>query len=240
MLSADFACLHRDPALHVHLLQLMEQVLANEDQAKAFEGASAQQLANQALLPALIWRAGKTAAAVRSAAIIALSTLLAHHLLQPDQLQDMLAGDRLLPMLFQSLEEEYFVDTRLAACSAMHHLMASAGNLLTYEQCRLVYPELLKRLDDSSNTVRASICAALTGFVQHKGQSLDEGNATYLVNGMLIHMDDVDPVIQEAICTVLQSMAACNPGVVNEAVSKVQHLHRNSTYVSRVLSACTQ
>lgn len=228
----------RDPALRIHLLQLLERMIANDNQAKALQGAAAQHLADQALLPALIWHAGKTAAAVRFAAISALSTLLAHQLLHFDQLQAMLAGDRLLPMLFQSLEEEYFVDTRLAACSATYHLLVSAGKLLTYEQCRLTYPELLKRLDDSSNTVRTSICAALRLFVDNASSSLDVGNATYLINGMLIHMDDVDPVIQEAVCAVLESAAARRPALVNEAVSTVSHLHRSSAYTSRVLKAC--
>ena len=75
----------RDPALRIHLLQLLERVLANEDQANAFEGAAAQQLAEEALLPAFVWRAGKTAAAVRFAAISALSALFAHHLLHTTQ-----------------------------------------------------------------------------------------------------------------------------------------------------------
>ncbi len=227
----------RDPALRIHLLQLLERMIANDDQGQALQGAAAQHLVDQALLPALVWHAGKTAAAVRFAAISSLSTLLAHPLLHSDQLQAMLSGDRLLPMLFQSLEEEYFVDTRLAACSATYHLLVSAGKLLTYEQCRLTYPELLKRLDDSSNTVRTSICAALNVFVD-VSSSLDDGNAAYLINGMLIHMDDVDPVIQEAVCNVLESAAARRPALVNEAVSRVSHLHRNSTYTSRVLTAC--
>ena len=228
----------RDPALRIHLLQLLEQMIANDDQAKALQGAAAQHLADQALLPALVWHAGKTAAAVRFAAISALSTLLGHQLLHFDQLQAMLSGDRLLPMLFQSLEEEYFVDTRLAACSATYHLLASAGKLLTCEQCRLTYPELLKRLDDSSNTVRTSICAALRVFVGEASSSLDDGNATYLIKGMLIHLDDVDPVIQEAVWTVLESAATRRPTLVSEAVSIVSHLHRSSTYTSRVLKAC--
>ena len=228
----------RDPALRIHLLQLIEQVLATEDQAKAFAGPLAEQLADQALLPALVWGAGKAAAAVRFAAVAALNTLFAQHLLQGKHLQHMLAGDTMLPMMFQSLEEEYFVDTRLAACSGMYHLLESAGNALTHEQCRVIYPELLKRLDDSSNTVRASICNTLHVFVRNMAPSLDDGNAAYLLNGMLIHMDDVDPTIQEAICQVLETAASCKPAVVRDAVSNAQHLHRSSTFTNRVLLAC--
>lgn len=229
----------RDPALRIHLLQLLEQVLANEDQVKAFAGPLAEQLASLALLPALVWRAGKAAAAVRFAAITALSTLFAQRLLQGRQLQAMLIGDSLLPMMFQSLEEEYFVDTRLAACSGMYYLLLSAGDTLTYEQCRMIYPELLKRLDDSSNTVRVNVCQALNTFAQRMGPSLDDGNVTYFINGMLIHMDDVDSAVQEAVCSVLESAAIHKPLVVKGAVSKAQHLHRSSTFTNRVLLACT-
>lgn len=225
--------------MRIHLLQLLEQVLANEDQAKAFAGPSAEQLATQALLPALVWRAGKAAAAVRFAAITALSTLFAQRLLQGKQLQAMLGGDSLLPMVFQSLEEEYFVDTRLAACNGMYHLLSSAKDLLNYEQCRMIYPELLKRLDDSSNTVRINVCQALNNFVQSMGpSSLDDSNVTYFINGMLVHMDDVDPAVQEAVCSVMETAAIHKPSLMKEAVSKAQHLHRSSTFTSRVLLAC--
>lgn len=213
-------------------------MLANEDQAQAFVGPLAEQLANQALLPALVWRAGKAAAAVRFAAITALSTLFAQRLLRGKQLQHLLAGDSLLPMMFQSLEEEYFVDTRLAACSGMYHLLLSAEGTMTHEQCRLIYPELLKRLDDSNNKVRANVCEALNVFVATMGALLDDANIMYLINGMLIHMDDVDSAIQEAVCSVLETAAGYKPVAVQEAVSKVQHLHRSSTFTSRVLLTC--
>lgn len=217
---------------------MLEQVLANEDQSQAFAGPLAEHLADQALLPSLVWRAGKAAAAVRFAAITAVSTLFAQHLLQSKQLQAMLAGDSLLPMMFQSLEEEYFVDTRLAACSGVYHLLLSVGDTLTCEQCRMIYPELLKRLDDSSNTVRVNICQALNALVQSMGPLLDDDNVAYFINGMLIHMDDVDSTVQEAVCSVLESAAVHKPVVVKEVVGKAQHLHRSSTYTDRVLSAC--
>lgn len=226
--------------MRIHLLQLIEQVLANDGQAQAFAGPLTEQLASQTLLPALVWRAGKAAAAVRFAAITALSTLFAQQLLRGKELQHLLAGNSLLPMMFQSLEEEYFVDTRLAACSGMYHLLLSAEDTLTHEQCRLIYPELLKRLDDSNNKVRVNVCQALHIFVQTMGLTLDDGNVTYLINGMLVHMDDVDSAIQEAVCNVLETAAGHKPMVVQEAVSKAQHLHRSSTFTSRVLLACKQ
>ena len=61
---------------------------------------------------------------------------------------------------------------------------------------------------------------------------------TYLINGMLIHMDDTDGNIQEAVCLTLVTLAAVRPSLVQQSVSKVQHMHRSGNYTARVLDAC--
>ena len=220
------------------MLQLLETILANQEQAAAFAGAASPELCSNVLLRALVWRAGKAAAAVRFAAITALSTLFAQRVLQPDQVQELLQQEQLLHMLFQSLEEEYFVETRLTACSAFYHVISSLTEPLTPDQGRLVYPEFLKRLDDSSNQVRASICTALAAFCHSCQSCLDDTNTCYLITGMLIHMDDTDQVIQEAVCRVMEVLAGFRPKLVTQAVNKAQQLHRSDTFTSRVLLAC--
>lgn len=220
------------------MLQLLNAVLANPEQAAAFTGPPSVQLCNGSLLKALVWRAGKAAAAVRFTAVTALSTLFAQRLLSREQVKELLDQEQLLRMLFQSLEEEYFVDTRLMACSVACHILLSAGDSLTSEQGRLMYVELLKRLDDSSNLVRASVCQALTAFAQQSQSCLDDSNLTYLINGMLVHMDDTDQSIQEAVCLTLTTLAALRPKLVKHLATQVQHLHRSKLYSTRVLTAC--
>jgi hypothetical protein len=46
-----------------------------------------------------------------------------------------------------------YVDVRLAGCFVLEQVMGAAGQGFSQEQRRAVYPELLKRLDDSSNQV---------------------------------------------------------------------------------------
>ena len=122
------------------MLQLLERIVANQDQAAAFRGAACSELCSNVLLQALVWRAGKAAAAVRFAAVTTLSTLFAQRVLQPEQVQGLLQQEQLLRMLFQSLEEEYFVETRLAACSAFYHVISSLSDPVTPDQGRLKYP----------------------------------------------------------------------------------------------------
>lgn len=67
----------------------------------AWEGGPAEQITAQVLLPALVWRAGEAAAAVRQEAAAALGLLLARGLLPPSSLLQLVGGARLLPTMVQ-------------------------------------------------------------------------------------------------------------------------------------------
>ncbi|KAK9808847.1 hypothetical protein WJX72_004932 [[Myrmecia] bisecta] len=229
----------RDPALQLQLLRLVDELEEDESKAAALQGQPAVTLLTQLLVPTLVWRAGKSAAAVRFAAITAVATLLRRRLVSGEQLQ-LLANreGQLLAVILQSMEEEYYADTRLMACHAMLHLVTLLGAEMTDEQRRAIYPELLKRLDDSSNTVRIAVCEALAAFVFTLRSGYDDANTGYLLNGLLIHMDDVDPELQEAVCQVAAAMAQVKPELVAACVCQARPRHRTPAYCDRVLAAC--
>jgi hypothetical protein len=58
-------------------------------------------LAEQVLLPALVWRAGKATAAARYAALTAVATMLGSGLLQQSALLGLVQQARLLELLLQ-------------------------------------------------------------------------------------------------------------------------------------------
>ena len=92
----------RDPSLRLSALQLTERVLADSSRAVALRGAPTAALAQKAILPALVWRAGKTAAAVRFAAVAALASMLQQQRLGQAGLAGLLGEGRLLPGLLQA------------------------------------------------------------------------------------------------------------------------------------------
>ena len=92
----------RDPSLRLSALQLTERLLADSSRAVALCGPPAAALAQKAILPALVWRAGKTAAAVRFAAVAALASMLQQQLLGQAELAGLLGEGRLLPGLVQA------------------------------------------------------------------------------------------------------------------------------------------
>ncbi len=97
------------------------------------------------------------------------------------------------------------------------------GERLSDTARRAIYPELLKRLDDSNNGVRVAACRALVAFVSGAGgAAYCNTNSGYLAAGVIIHMDDSDARVQDAACSVLEAQAAHKPAVVAAEVNKVR------------------
>ena len=149
-----------------------------------------------------------------------------------------MAGWTHVPPCLQSMEEEYYADTRNMACHAVQAMLAGAADALSDEQRRALYPELIKRLDDSNNSVRITICGALKLYVSRFLSPSDSTAAQYMLPILLLHMDDADPGVQETVCQVVCSLAAVMPNFVAEETAKIQQHHHAQQFCERVLAAC--
>lgn len=69
-------------------------------------GANASLVLRQLLLPPLVWRAGKTAAAVRFAAVTALATMLRHQLAPADVLLELMSTSASRPPQEQQPQDQ--------------------------------------------------------------------------------------------------------------------------------------
>ena len=109
---------------------------------------------------------------------------------------------------------------------------------LADEHRRSLYIALLKRLDDSRNEIRIAACDALSAFLAAAPADYCETNTGYLLTGFLVHMDDADPAVQEAVCEACCVGARKKPSQVRAAVEAVRHKHRSTKFADRVLEAC--
>ena len=230
----------RDGRLRIATLELIDEILDNPARSAAFHG-HAPALLREVLLPPLVWQVGKVAAAVRFHAVVALGSLLRRRLATGAELTSALTWDRpaFLPNLHSALDEDHYGDSRIAACHAIEELLRAlgeAGESLSHEQCRAVYPELTKRLDDSEDRIRAAATRAIRAFYAAMGD-LDATNVGYLLQGMLIHMDDPNEEVQEAVCAAVEELAAAHPAVVRAEVGQVREKHRYKHFCDRCLAA---
>jgi dynein assembly factor 5 len=228
----------RDPQLRLGLLALLDELLEDGAKGGAFGGGHAPLALRRLLLPPLAWRAGKVAAAVRYAGATCLATFASRRLASGAQLLALAASGELLPPVLGCMEEDWFPDLRHSACYCLEQLLLACGPGLGAEQRRAVYPELLKRLDDSSDRVRLAACGALVALVAGMPGDYCDTNSGYLAAGVAIHMDDGEAEVQEAACAVMEALAGVKPGVVAAEVGRVAARFRSKHYCERVLAAC--
>mmetsp|Transcript_16394 Transcript_16394/g.41667 ORF Transcript_16394/g.41667 Transcript_16394/m.41667 type:complete len:935 (-) Transcript_16394:275-3079(-) len=227
----------KDPAMRIDLLRLLDGLLEDAERGRAFQGMPGIHLVLTVIFPACVWVAGKTAAAVRFQAVTAAATFFRRRLVSPEQAAALLSRDDFLPVLHQCLEEDYYADTRFAACHVMAGLLRCVGVEMRDASRRAVYPELCKRLDDSNDGNRIAACAALEAFAE-VSPSYDTANVGYLLERLLVHMDDFNQAVQEAVCKVVCQFARSHPSKVREEVTKVSSRHRSQKYIQQVLGAC--
>ncbi|GAQ77627.1 hypothetical protein KFL_000010760 [Klebsormidium nitens] len=226
----------REAALRISALQLVDELLEVPALAATWRRRAARLLAEM-LVPCGVWRAGKVAAAVRHAAMVATGTLLRNDLCTQEDLLGVLSGSSLLAVVRSCLEEDYYVDTRRAACHVAEHLVRVAGPALSGEQRRALYKDVLKRLDDSNDEIRIEITGAARQLFASLPPHEDGAEVRELVDGMLVHMDDPDARVQAAVCSALEVAARVRGVQVEEAVRKVMQKHRSQVYCARVLAA---
>lgn len=230
----------RDPHMRLEMLQLLDKLIDDPAIRGAFK-ARALPFLREVLMPPLVWRVGKTAAAVRFYAIVALGSFFRHGLISRDLLVDALTWSQpaVLPNVHSCLEEDYYADTRQATCHVMDGLLRIVAGKLTYDQKRLIYAELLKRLDDSNDAIRIAATKTLTGFFDAMAD-FDATNVGYIVDGMLIHMDDMNAEVQEAVCQSLLHLATLHPGVVKVKVTEARDKHRAGHFCDRCLAEASK
>ena len=74
------------------------------------------------------------------------------------------------------------------------HQLDDAGRVLA------VYPSLLRLLDDSSDDVRLAACDTFTAYVHCMApRDASAAHVAAIYDGLLVHLDDHDPAIQQAV-----------------------------------------
>ncbi|KAK9789028.1 hypothetical protein WJX73_005760 [Symbiochloris irregularis] len=151
---------HRPAGLRLLLLKGLESVATAPAQPPALATLStglAEPLTGRVLVPCLVWRAGLAAATIRVSCIGLVECCLRLRWLPAPALQGLVQGSNLLPAILQSLEDDYFEETRVLACQALQAMLLQhkKGLLaLTDEERKNMQTNLLRRLDDADNTHR--------------------------------------------------------------------------------------
>ena len=99
------------------------------------------------LIPAVVWRVGKPNVSVRKASVICMIKLLENSLIDPNKFH--VSFRTLFDSLKNCLDDDWVNDIRYAALILVKQMIIHSGDVFETDDMNLIYPELLKRLDDA-------------------------------------------------------------------------------------------
>uniref|UniRef100_A0A3Q2XHN2 Dynein axonemal assembly factor 5 n=1 Tax=Hippocampus comes TaxID=109280 RepID=A0A3Q2XHN2_HIPCM len=217
----------RDQEMRMNVLTMLAKLLLDGGKTLDSQGLfreESEKFLVDVLLPNLVWRAGRTVAALRTSALSCLLALLHGGGVVPQQL--LCLEERLSPQLLSSLDEDSPMG-RLLACRCLSTLLRRVGSSLREEALNKIYPELVKRLDDSSEDVRGEALRALGLWLSSLGGNYDSelcaSHLQFLFQQLLLHLDDPDGAVQNQVLGE-EKLHHCIPPL------KYRNLHNQSKW----------
>nr|KAF6269279.1 dynein axonemal assembly factor 5 [Pipistrellus kuhlii] len=165
----------RDPQMRLRLLSVLSRALLNAKETVDSQGQLHHHLdavVADILVPSLQWRAGRTAAAIRTAAVSCLWALISSEALSASQVEGVRETllpppdkfTKIYPELLKRLDD-VSTEVRLAAASALAvwlECIRNDGAEASYQRdVQHLYKELLVYLDDPDSTVQDAVLEVL-------------------------------------------------------------------------------
>ncbi|XP_021563260.1 dynein assembly factor 5, axonemal-like [Carlito syrichta] len=235
------ACLQpaRDPQMRLKLFSVLSKVLLRAKDTVDSQGqlpGYLETVTKDILLPNLQWHAGRTAAAIRTATVSCLWALTSSEALSTEQLQEV--QETLMPQILTTLEEDSQM-TRLISCRIINMFLKTSGGMIEPDELIRIYPELLKRLDDVSNDVRMAAASTLVTWLQCvkgvDGRSCYQSSVQCLYRELLVHLDDPERTVQDAVLEVLKEGSTLFPDLLVRETEAVIHRHRSPAHCEQLL-----
>ncbi|XP_062515941.1 dynein axonemal assembly factor 5-like [Corticium candelabrum] len=233
----------RDAEMRLSFFSLLSQLLINfgkTEETNLIFQPHALAIIRSMILPNCVWSGGRTAAAIRTAAMSCLWALLQNKWANGSLLEEIK-----LEMMTQvtSCLDDSNQSTRLVSCKVLRLIFMLLESRLDVDALHQMYPDLLKRMDDNSDSIRMATIKTLSSYFSCFPKEYDRGlyraHMEAIYRGMLIHLDDPSEEIQDAMLGVLKEAAVINPTLLKEQLDNVRHKHRVSEYCDK-LSDCLQ
>jgi len=114
------------------------------------------------LIPSIQWKVGKPNIKIRKAAVICLLRLLEFKLIDKEKLYGSFKD--IMTVLKNCIDDDWANDLRFTSVVLVKRMMEYMQDIFTDEDYKEVYAELLKRLDDSQDSIRIETANAFMIF----------------------------------------------------------------------------
>ncbi|KAG2432604.1 hypothetical protein HXX76_008944 [Chlamydomonas incerta] len=184
----------RPASLRLALLELVDGLLEDPERGPALASGAGLALITDALMPPLVWHAGKTAAAVRYAAVTALATLLGRRLPDPQHLLLALEPPGSVAALPPAAQ---------AGAAAAAGVAGVAGAAAAPQG---LLPLLTASLDEDWYTdLRLAACYVAEQLLEVAGPALSDASRRALYPELHKRLDDAHNAVRVAACGALRA-----------------------------------
>ncbi|KAJ1431238.1 armadillo-type protein [Ochromonadaceae sp. CCMP2298] len=224
----------------LHLIALMEGLIragtAQWECSQHIAAASAE-IIRAIVVPNLVWRVGRVEATVRKVALALAYGILKAGAVKSDTLFKTAA--ELVPLIVSHLDDSEVTPRQMAVLCVtviFERLRGSFSEQSVHE----IYPKLVARLDDSSDSVRVAVCGAFVQFFQcadvrcYSSTTLD-----YTLDQLFLHLDDPEPTLQQAVLGALLQAAKLDKALVLRKAERNRSNHRTPLMCDRVVVEVT-
>jgi len=185
-------------------------------------------------MPCIEWRSGIPNVKIREAAIICLKKLLDNEVISPEEFHRNFRD--VFNNIKNCLDDDFSSDIRFASIVLVKNMIRYSGKNFGYEDFKEVYPELLKRLDDSQDGIRIEACKSLELFFHHLPQDWALNLFEYMLDNIFVHLDDSEEIIQKAIAEVLKAAATVHPDKVIGIGSAMSKKFKHQIVIENLLN----
>ncbi|XP_057202919.1 dynein axonemal assembly factor 5 isoform X2 [Triplophysa rosa] len=229
----------RDPELRLHIFTMLSKLMLDAGKTVDSQGRFGEYMEvvlQDLLLPNLVWHSGRCAAAVRTAALSCVLALLHGAALPAERVLSV--EESLRTQLISALEEDSRL-ARLLACRSLHSLLKLTAHQLNTDSLNEIYPELLKRVDDSSEDVRVEALKSLSTWFSSLGKNYDaqscRSHLELLFQQLLLYMDDPDSKVQDSVLDVLKVASEVDRDLLQQQTEAVREKQRNPEFCDKLL-----
>ncbi len=110
--------------------------------------------------------------------------------------------DDLVTQLRSMLEDDN-KQTRLVTCRVLTKIFCEVGQSCDQDFLHNMYPDFLKRLDDSCDDIRVAMCKTFVAYFDCFKDGYEVGlyraHLEAIYQGLLVHLDDPEKRIQDAV-----------------------------------------
>lgn len=235
----------KDAQLRTRFLLLIPEIFhsSKKEDGKScgFLETSIEVIINDMIIPNIMWKAGRSAGAVRMSAIASLALLIQTNTVKNIQVK-LATIENLIKLLISVLDDEN-KSTRLYICNIYHIILKHFGPDLSKDLLHKLYPEFIKRLDDPVDDIRFEILAVFSVYMRSLNTAnydkiLYQAHLQMIYENVLLYLDDSNPQIQTKVFELLKDTSSLNTELLLQEIDRVKSKHRSSKYCDDLINHC--